>query len=238
MIQRIIRHCIIIKQHTMSNRYIAAFEEAFQPHVKILYDPSLNNISGVMGAENKQCFLISIRGTRMELLKLAASRTNNNEYSGSDILRRIHTAAHNLGITQIILTDSSELLVPGDNNPPICFWRYHILLHGISWYNKFGYFSKQHIDETRHNAFILNEPLSNYSRFAEYALFRKYFPDANNDISVHEAMILLDKQRKTSKVEDDDDLYTLIQFLVLEPPLKYNSRLINSQKNIITRGFG
>jgi hypothetical protein len=231
----------------MSNRYIAAFEEAFQPHVKILYDPSLNNISGVMGAENKQCFLISIRGTRMELLQLAANRTNNannnnnnNEYSGSgsEILCRIHTAAHNLGITQIVLTDSSELLVPGDNKPPICFWRYHILLHGISWYNKFGYFSKQHINETRHNAFILNEPLSNYSRFAEYALFRKYFPDANNDISVREAMILLDKQRKTSKVEDDDDLYTLIQFLVLEPPLKYNSRLTYSQKNIITRGFG
>ena len=207
----------------MNNRYIAAFEEAFQPHVKILYDPSLNNISGVIGAENTHCFLISIRGTQMELLQLAASRTNN-DYSGSEILRRIHTAAHNLGITQIILTDSSELLVPGDK-APFCLWRYHILLHGISWYNKFGYFSNQYSDEVRHNASILNEPLSNYSRFAEYELFHKYL--YKTDISVHEAMILLDRLwiSKTSKGEDDEDLYTLIQFLVLEPPLKYKCRL-------------
>lgn len=205
-----------------SNTYVTVFQEIFPPSTEILYDPNENLISGNTGGENSECFLIRIHGlTQMELVRLRYPNQFNCAMRGKDILANIQNAARILGVKQIIVSDYTEYEVP--DREPICLWRYHILIHGISWYNKYGYVSNNHEDEVRHNAAILNSPLSDYSRFAEYQLFYQYFSPDDATMTVNRAMILLDELWK-KQTTVDDDLYTLMQFLTLEPPIKYNNR--------------
>lgn len=200
------------------------FEETF-PELDILIDEEKNLVSGRTPGEteNGECFRLLVKEDCLEIICMKYPKQTKCNLSGSYILIKLYEIARKLDKEHIVLSDSSE--IHAGHKEPICFYRYYILLHGISWYNKFGYFSDNYRDEFAHNYKLIHSPVNVYGKFREYQLFYKYFPGEELDkMSVNQAFIALDMLWR-SKGDFDNDLYELIQFIVLEPPIKYNHRL-------------
>ena len=215
--------------HYQINMY-TIFTETF-PELDILIDEEKNLVSGRTPGEteNGECFRIRIQEDYFEIVCMKYPNQNKCTMRGSHILIKLHEIAHKLGVEYIILSDSSE--IHAGHKEPICFYRYYILLHGISWYNKFGYFSDNYLNEYEHNYKLIHTPVNVYNQFREYQLFYKYFKEEDlNKMTVNQAMIALNMLWR-SKGVFDNDLYELIQYIVLEPPIKYNHRVRLSVKD-------
>jgi len=197
------------------------FTETF-PELDILYDEEKGVVSGQTRGEheNGECFRVLIKDDHLELLCMKYPNQNKCKMRGGYILIKLHEIAKRLYKQYIILHDSTEIEVEGKE--PFCFYRYYILMHGVSWYNKFGYLNENYVDEYAHNYALIHSPVNVYGNFREYQLFFKYFPVYELDkMTVNQALIALDKIWRSNEFFDND-LYDLIQFILLEPPIKYN----------------
>lgn len=215
--------------------YKMAFEQVFT-QLDILYDPEKGLVSGMTPGqpERGECFLVKLHETHMEIIRLKYPNQDQCSMHGREILVRLYEVAQKLGILTISVSDYSEMPANNPEKEPICFYRYYILLHGISWYNTFGYFSDEYPNEVPHNLALINAPVNVYDKFREYQLFYKYFSQKELDtMTVNQVAIVLDKLWRSKN--RDDELYELLQFIVLEPPFKYKSALqleVNSQETV------
>lgn len=208
----------------------AIFAKTF-PELNIVYDSEKNLVSGKTPGEEEEgeWFRLLLWDQYMEVICIKNPRQRKCSLSGSIILVRLYEVAHTLNKPYIVLYDSSEIYA--GHKEPICFYRYHILMHGISWYNKFGFFSENYLNEYAHNYELINSPVKLYDKFREYQHFYKFFKKEELEkMSVKEAMVALNLLWR-SQVNFDNDLYELIQFIVLEPPIKYNHQLRLSVKD-------
>ena len=84
--------------------------------------------------------------------------------SGTEILFILEKIAKIFRLSKICLEDNSHISIISKTNETYdIFLRYmYILSTGISWYNKFGYISKNFEEEKEHNRKIMEIPLSDY----------------------------------------------------------------------------
>ncbi len=90
---------------------------------------------------DKICFSFYIRYTRLYLTNLYKCR-----YSGTENLERLEIFARAINIETISLGDESEF---NWGNIKISLFLMKILTKGQSWYNSLGYFSGNHIKESK-----------------------------------------------------------------------------------------
>ena len=134
--------------------------------------------------------------------------------SGSDILLKIIDLARELKIKYINLQDASVIKIENNNVDPTdsktieCEYslsKYSILINGISWYNKYKFFSDNHSENVKHNnikrnlpfRIFMKEAIHNYDMeqkdltkdniksFKRIMInFIRYFPDINIDTPI------------------------------------------------------
>jgi hypothetical protein len=81
--------------------------------------------------------------------------------TGTDILRRLTNTFLTHNIQPVQLYDIAKIHVTINNTPAqINLAIYSILLHGISWYNKYGYLSDTHDREVENNREVANSPIT------------------------------------------------------------------------------
>jgi hypothetical protein len=203
--------------------YKSTFEQVFT-QLDILYDPEKCLVSGMTPRhpERGECFLVKMHETRMEIIRLKYPEQDQCCMRGSEILIKLYEVARKLGVLSISVSDYSEIPANDPDKEPICFYRYYILLHGVSWYNTFGYFSDEYDKEVPHNLALIHSPINVYDKFREYQLLYKYFSQTELDtMTLYDVMSALDKLWRSNN--RDEELYDLLQFIVLEPPIKYKS---------------
>ncbi len=81
-------------------------------------------------------------------------------------------------------------------------YHFHILLHGESWYNKFGFKSHSHEEDKLHNAKIRNLPLYKFIQMAKDAYITKELRELDMDCEVMERRPFLYKELELYKSVD------------------------------------
>lgn len=111
---------------------------------------------------SNECFDIYIEINHIDTLFVDGIKYLNERnclMSGGEILTKIHHAAKEMGLKYINLHDAS---VHYFNDCFIELDKHYILLHGYSWYNKFGYHSVNYEEELIHNSVYETRTLDFY----------------------------------------------------------------------------
>jgi hypothetical protein len=156
-----ILHCIIkkyFKKYTILNNNT---ENSNKYKIHLLCDN--NNLTKITIFQDKNSLAID---TLMEC--------NIENLSGTKILNNIILFARELKIDLIVLADASNI------NNKLNLIYYYILLHGRSWYNKFGFISCCYENEKYKNKIVqeysfddyLDESINNYQNFKKAKLNR------------------------------------------------------------------
>ena len=141
---------------------------------------------------------------------------------GKDILHTIHNAAKQLELDRIELLDTSTI-----HHGNIRLAYYHILLHGISWYNSFGYYGTNFKADSEFNLSRIRLPLSD--------VISKYERDITNlleDVLGECYMAKMTVQQVIQELDwlirrdcDDIRIYLIIEYFIRKLQLKYNPLL-------------
>jgi hypothetical protein len=114
---------------------------------------------GESNNNKNKCFKVFIDNTTLEIESLKYPNETNCLLKGPEILIKLYEAAMYMKLHNITLYDSSEIFF---DNCSYSLAGYYILMHGISWYNSFGYYSKTFKDEYVHNENTMSRQLKFY----------------------------------------------------------------------------
>jgi hypothetical protein len=116
--------------------------------------------------------------------------------SGSSTMIELCTIARKCGIQKIRLYDESgvEMLDQKGKAFLVSYARFHILMYGISWYNKFGFFSEDFDMEVLHNKKYREIPFKLFIDMAKLGDMYTLFPLLRDDMTVSEAIFTLYKK--------------------------------------------
>ena len=120
-----------------------------------------------------------------------------DDMTGKDILNKIIKIADRLK-KNIELSDSSYKKF-GTMKCNYSLSHFHILLHGESWYNKFGFKSKKHEEDKLHNESVRHLPLHEFIQIAKDTYIKKELRDLDMDCNV--------MNRKPSLYKEELQLY-------------------------------
>ena len=103
-------------------------------------------------SDNKECclsFKINHDDKSINCVKIKS----NNLINGNEIIKKLENIAKELDIKYIKIRDVSFIIY---NNVKLKLSIIKILMSGMSWYNKLGYFSNDHKSEIINNTNIIN----------------------------------------------------------------------------------
>jgi hypothetical protein len=190
--------------------------EVFGADAHISYDTDDFSIRVKTPAFDVYLFLHT---NEMAILSVTATKTQR----GTDILHQLHLAAAKLGIARIELCDTSTI---HDGNIRLAY--YHILLHGISWYNSMGYKGAGFEEDTKYNQAQIERRVEDVIHptidilllddLLLLADFRKK--------TVREAVQALD--RFVRRGSEDIRIYALIEYFIGQLGLRYNPLICKS----------
>ena len=118
--------------------------------------------------------------------------------TGKEILNKIIKIADRLN-KNIELTDTSYKKF---ETCTYSLYHFHILLDGESWYNKFGFKSRTHEQDKRHNEKMRNLPLYEFIQMAKDAYITKELRELDMDCAVMEQRPSLYKELEVFTVDE------------------------------------
>lgn len=183
----------------------------FGGDVRILYEPDdlSIRITSKTGAFDLYLFLYT---NEMMILYIRATKTQ----SGNDIIKLLYLAADKLGISQIELCDTSTI-----HNGHIRLAYYHILLHGISWYNSHGFVGTVFEEDTQYNLSQITRKIQDVTSNSMKKLLEDVLGDEYNPaITVREVMQELHWFLRRGG--EDMRIYNLIEYFIRELKIRYN----------------
>src|SRR5437868_9695757 len=138
--------------------YNAIYDEFREFAPSITENASEITVSIVCSAEEEIQFIINNAKMHIESMTLCG------KVSGTTILNKIIALAKNINLETIDLVDGSSIYLNKqiDNKCYISLSALYILLHGISWYNKFGFISDEYNIEKTENDLIRKLSVSEF----------------------------------------------------------------------------
>lgn len=185
----------------------------------------------IIECENEQPSKFRITQSTNKISINALNKCKINNSTGSIILNKIILIAKELKIKSIVLIDAAMIKNNG------CEFRlsyYYILLHGYSFYNKFGFYSFNFDNEKINNELIRNYTFETYLDEIILAYKNSKIPELKNNI----------QQLRNINVGDDSIVtYTNIEMDRILSYIKKNEMLCNilftlnnyQKKNILTK---
>lgn len=166
------------------------------------------------------CYELYLFLERNEMIIVKIHKHDTPNISGKDILAKLYSASRTLGIDKVMLMDTSTI-----HDGKIQLGYYHILLHGISWYNSMGFYGETFERDTKYNKLQINRTLCDVvdcyhiRDILEDVLGHNY----NRKMSVQQLFIELDwlVRRDVEQLE----MYILIEYFIRELRLRYNQIL-------------
>lgn len=122
-----------------------------------------------------------------------------DDMTGKEILNKIIKIADRLN-KNIELSDSSYKIFE-TMKCTYSLSHFHILLHGESWYNKFGFKSKTHEEDKLHNEKIRNLPLHEFIQMAKDIYIKKELRELDMDCDVMNRRPFLYKELQYESVD-------------------------------------
>jgi hypothetical protein len=185
---------------------------------KIDYDTHDMSIN-VVGYSNKhKCFDVYLFLEHNEMA-IAHIQSCPPKLCGTDILEYLYSVAYVLGIETVELMDTSTI-----HDGKVHLGYYHILLHGISWYNSMGYYGKSFKEDTLYNKRQIQRPIDNVVECPNMrAIMEDVLGDYDVSMTVQQAIRELDwvMRRNIMQLE----LYILFEYLIRQLRLRYNPML-------------
>jgi len=138
---------------------------------------------------------------------------------GTDILEYLYSVAYVLGIHTVELMDTSTI-----HDGKVRLGYYHILLHGISWYNSMGYYGKTFKEDTIYNKRQIQRPIDDVVKCPSMrAILEDVLGDYDVSMTVQQAIRELDwvMRRNIMQLE----LYILFEYLIKQLRLRYSALL-------------
>jgi len=115
-----------------------------------------------------------------------------NGQRGTYHLKNIIQLARELGLQDISLTDISLIIYgPEELGCSIPLYTTHIIMHGESWYNKYGFVSDEHSSNYIHNNKIRNLRVNDFL----YQIYQTYI-ESLNELIRRERTLMLDANYK------------------------------------------
>jgi hypothetical protein len=164
--------------------------------------------------------------------------------SGTTVLKNLINIAEQLQLDEIRLLDGSTIPfgIPGNLATILCsvsLAPLYILLHGISWYNKFGFVSKTFLQEKqandilRHNRFdiFIQKVEDKVGKYTYFDDFETYFEDEiyNDDDTIAEVMSRIHSNylKHATHTVCDDPKFIMLRDLLYDSKqiLHYNNNL-------------
>lgn len=134
--------------------------------------------------------------------------------SGTYYLTRLISLAKELYLKSISLSDGSILIFGEEEHCSFPFFVYYILLHGYSWYNKYGFKSSSHGKDMKHNAIIRQMNILDFIKEGFYAE-NKFLPDElkNNELTIDKYISEMKETLNDIFDEKEFEGLTVVQFI-------------------------
>lgn len=111
-----------------------------------------------------ECFGLKVFETSTYTIELDHIKYKYGEecnISGTKIIQKLTESFRDAHIPKVVLYDVAKMFVTYQNAPyGIRLFVYNILLHGESWYNRYGYVSAEHEANKKHNTELINKHVS------------------------------------------------------------------------------
>lgn len=171
------------------------------------------------------CVKFTIKGRIIELNSLLKCRDTDTDafVTGTALLTKVETFAKEIGITDIILYDESKINICGNQ---INLAHFKILTTGMSWYNKLGYFSRNHEYDMRENSAFIELPIAAQLQPEITKTFPPTLPDETVKSYVTRIFTPNLQQEPICTQEDKtrgEYLHTIVQ--LLKDKISYNTQL-------------
>jgi hypothetical protein len=134
--------------------------------------------------------------------------------SGTYYLTRLISLAKELYLKNISLSDGSILIFGEEEHCSFLLFIYYILLHGYSWYNKYGFKSSSHEKDMKHNAIIRQMNILDFIKEGFYAE-NKFLPDElkNNELTIDKYISEMKETLSDIFDEKEFERMTVVQFI-------------------------
>lgn len=124
--------------------------------------------------------------------------------TGTQIIDNLTRAFRDAKIPKVVLYDVAKMFVTVNAAPyGVRLYVYNILLHGESWYNKYGYVSASHAADKKHNDVVIHKKVSKLT----YKKINEMCPDCFDESIVQltnqEFMVKLDKLVRDKTLSHD-----------------------------------
>jgi hypothetical protein len=124
--------------------------------------------------------------------------------SGTKIIQTLTKAFRDARVAKVVLYDVAKMFVTYHNAPyGIRLFVYNILLHGESWYNRYGYVSADHAANQKHNAELISKPVSKATLKQLNTHCNGCFGEEILKMSIQQFMKHLDEKMKDSSLARD-----------------------------------
>jgi hypothetical protein len=141
--------------------------------------------------------------------------------SGTEILTRLVSVLKKIDANEISLYDVAKYYMHGTS---IKVWIYSVLLHGISWYNRYGFKSAMHNHEISQNEKLANSAITPRLR----AKISSNLPDGHSltrGITLRQFAKQVDAAIKSQTTTDEDKKKWITGYKILEEWIEKGKKL-------------
>lgn len=172
------------------------------------------------------CYDLYLFLEKNEMIIVKIHKHDSAGISGNMLLEKLYSVSRTMGIDTVTLMDTSTI-----HDGKIQLGYYHILLHGISWYNSMGFYGETFARDTKYNKLQINRTLRDVvdcyhiRNILEDVLGQNY----NRNMTVQQLFIELDwlVRRDVEQLK----MYILIEYFIRELRLRYNQILTMNMKD-------
>lgn len=153
-----------------------------------------------------ECFGLKVFETpyTIELDHIKYKYGEECKMSGTKIIQSLTAAFRDAKIPKVVLYDVAKMFVTHHNAPyGIRLFVYNILLHGESWYNRYGYVSSEHAANKKHNAELISKPVSKATLKQLNTHCNNCFGEETLKMTIQQLIKYLDEKMKDSSLPRD-----------------------------------
>ena len=180
------------------------------------YDMSLIITGTLLG--NHKCFEVYLFIEHNEMM-IAHIYSCPPKLCGTDVLEYLYSVAYVLGIETVELMDTSTI-----HGGKVRLGYYHILLHGISWYNSMGYYGNTFKEDTIYNKRQIQRRIDDVVKCPTIrTILEDVLGDYSESMTVQQAIRELDWVMRRNIMQME--LYILFEYLIKQLRLRYSALL-------------
>ena len=185
---------------------------------KLDYDTDDMSLKVIGQWDKYKCFEVYLFIEHNEMV-IAHIQSCPPKLCGTDILEYLYSVAYVLGIDTVELMDTSTI---HDGKVRLAY--YHILLHGISWYNSMGYYGATFERDTLYNKRQIQRRIDEVVECPNIrAILSDLLGDYNDGMTVQQAIRELDWVMRRNIMQME--LYILFEYLIKQMRLRYSALL-------------